>query len=167
MAAFAKIATLKMADGNTTYNNTALNAPERMLLRGLGRLVVRYAICDLNQQTYTFYNPTDEPNVPLGNYKSFAEGMVAQLHITGHIDELQNATSPENIRAELAEADGLYRYDYVGNVDADDVFYRLSVMPLEFHEDALCTYLVLVMDVTDTHRREMRTEQALKEGRAP
>lgn len=131
-------------------------------MRGLTHLVVRYAICDLEASTYSFY--VCEPNghdMALGVYDSFTAGMVDQLHIASELEGLTQAFEPANIREQLTINENLYRYDYAA--DGENLYYRLSVMPIEYENGTLVRYLVLVMDVTEAHRIDMRTKLALEE----
>lgn len=131
-------------------------------MRGLARLVVRYAICDLDKGTYAFYNcDKNDSDVALGTYPTFLDGMVDQLSISTHLEELAKATTPENIRIQLRANKNLFRYDYVAEDNC--VFYRLSITPIEYEGGVLKRCLILVMDVTEAHREEIRTQEALRD----
>lgn len=130
------------------------------LIRGLDRLVVRYVICDVKKDTYSFFVcGDDESYMTRGIYDRFIDGMQAELGLTERLEEFDAAMKPQTVVAQLKTWDGLYRYDYADA--AHNIYYRLSVMPIEFDEAELTKYLVLIMDVTQTHREEMLTKQAL------
>lgn len=132
------------------------------LIHALDRLIARYVICDVVKNEFAFYVcGSDDAYMARGIYPDFSVGMMTELGVSERLEELDAICSPANICEQLPLSDALFRYDYAD--EKTNNFYRMSIMPLEYEKEQLTKYLILVMDVTQTHVEEMRTRQALSD----
>ncbi len=130
------------------------------LLNGLLRLVDRYAVCDLAQDSYTFYKFDERLGYPAsGRLSELLATFEKRLRMVDDTSSISDALSPERLRRELKGPNDVYRFDY-GIVGAEQ-YLGMAVLPLEFNEDGVSKVLFVSQDVTQIVKEDFRARQAL------
>ncbi len=130
------------------------------LLNGLLRLVDRYAICDLAQNSYTFYKFDERLGYPAsGRLSELLATFETRLRMVDDSLSISEALCPERLRQELKSPTDIYRFDY-GIIGAEE-YLGMAVLPLEFDENGVSKVLFVSQDVTQIVKEDFRSRQAL------
>ena len=137
-----------------------------LLIKGTTKLVDRYAACDLEHNFYHFYSQSigDSAYAPTGAYSDFVAAMASRFKTVSNELTLEQAFSPENIRAKLKSPEDIYRFEYC-TLD-EKQFKSIAISPLSWNNGAeACVGAVLFMsqDTTEEKMVEIRSRKTLKE----
>ncbi len=107
------------------------------LFKGITRIVDRFAVCDLENDTYEYReHEFDEPLYPVsGRYQDFVETLSKRYIVTSDPDNVKigSQISPEHLREVLRSKTDVVRFEYAGR--AGDVYKVMSMMPVEWADD--------------------------------
>ena len=132
------------------------------LLSAIVRLVERYAVCDLENDTYEFYKVDRRMGYPAqGRYGDLLSTMDKHLSMKDDSLRVADALSPERLRRELQGENDIYRFDY--HVKGAEEYLGMAVLPLEFGACGVSRVLFVTQDVTQIVKAEIRSRQALSD----
>ena len=132
------------------------------LLGGLLRLVERYALCDLGNDTYEFYKFDQRSGYPAsGRYSALLATMDNRLSVVGETTSFSAALSPSRLRSEIQSEDDVYRFDYA--IRGSDQYLGMAVIPLDFTLQGVSRVLLVAQDITQAMKEDLRSRQALKD----
>ena len=130
------------------------------MIEGMTRLVDRYALCDIERNTYEFHQFDDRPGYPqTGLYTDLLAQMDkrhAPLEVEGTFAEI---LAPGRLRELVRPGGGAVRFNYAAS--DDDRFFEMAVSPMTFQDGRPVRVLLLVQDVTQNVQAEHRSRQAL------
>lgn len=135
-------------------------AKDRMI-EGMTRLVDRYALCDIEHNTYEFHRFDDRPGYPkAGLYTDLLRQMDERHKPLEEEGTFSDILSPSHIREFVHPDGGAVRFNYAPNDDGEH-FFEMAVSPTMFENGRLTHVLLLVQDVTQSVQAEHRSRQAL------
>ncbi len=107
------------------------------LFKGITRIVDRFAIYDLENDTYEYReHEFDEPIYPLkGRYRDFVETMSKRYIVTSDPDnaKIGSQISPEHLREVMRSETDVVRFEYAGREGG--VYKMMNVVPVEWTDD--------------------------------
>ncbi len=132
------------------------------LLSAIVRLIERYAVCDLENNSYEFYKFDRRMGYPAqGRYSDFLASLDKHLSMKDDSLSMADALSPQRLRRELQGEDDIYRFDY--RVKGAEEYLGMAVLPLEFGPNGVSRALFVTQDVTQIVKAEIRSRQALSD----
>ena len=134
----------------------------KQLVTGMVKLVDRFAVCDLECDSYEFYHlSTDITFAPRGKYHVLCESISKCYKLLTEELPFEQALSPEHLREVLHTENDTYRFEYC---TLDESCYKsMSVVPLEFRGDALTKVLFIAQDITREKKWEIESQTALRD----
>ena len=138
------------------------NASMEQLIQSVVRLVDRFAVCDLENDRYEFYNLKGQMIYkPLGVYHDLQMQILDKYKTQEPLEAMDILIAPENIRKNLKSENDIYKFEYCS---LDEKTYKIaSYIPLEWKNGKLVKVLMASMDVTQEKKAEIESRQALKE----
>lgn len=133
-----------------------------MVMKGMLRLIERYAICDLEEDTYKFYSNSKQvlPYAEEGSYRDLVDSLETEFKIFAKNLPIGQAFSSECLRSMLQTSEDVYRVEYC---TLDEQQFRIAAFtPLEWKEDKVATVLLMVQDNTQEKQMEIESRKALK-----
>lgn len=142
---------------------TRQNEAMDMLIQSTVKLVDRYAMCDLENDHYRFFNRKSDEMVyePEGNYYDFVSAMEKNFKLLASDISFGEAFSKQRIREMLKTPDDVYKFEYCSK--AEDKFKTLAICPLSWKDDQVARVLFISQDITQEKIVEMQSREALKE----
>lgn len=132
------------------------------LLRGMVRLVKRFAVCDLHNNSYTLHNLDGTHLLKTsGTYDEMIEDISGQFKMLTDKKSLPYMLSAEHLRSHLRTETDIYNFEYCSN--DEQLFKNMSAIPLEFADGELTRVLLIIQDVTQAKRNEREARAALKD----
>lgn len=132
------------------------------LLGGMVRLVKRFAVCDLQNETYTLHNLDGNELIRTsGTYDDMVAQFDSKFMALSESKPLTELLSRENLRENLASRDDIYNFEYCSKDES--LFKNMSAIPLEFTDGELSRVLLIIQDVTQAKRSEREARAALKD----
>ena len=146
---------------NTTILTEKYNALDK-LIQGMTRVVNRFAVCDLENNSYEWYEMEDNKLTSYtGLYSSMQQTIPTQFKMINDSDDIRQIFSPEYLQEHLTSESDICRFEYC-TLD-EKCFKNISIIPLEWKGTHLTKVLFIVMDVTQAKEREIKSRQALQE----
>lgn len=138
------------------------NKAQDQLLRGVVRLVDRFAMCNLQQDCYEFYNLQHEGIYePEGKYDDFIEHICENYKAVEETESLKKLFSTENLRKKILGPEDIYQFEYCS---IDEMEYKVaSFIPIEWEHGQIIKVLSISMDITEAKMMEKDSRKALKE----
>lgn len=132
------------------------------LLRGMVRIVKRFAVCDLEHDHYELHN-LDQNNLlkTSGRYEDLVAEISAKFKALDNSVLLSKVLSVSNIIENITNENDVYNIEYC-SVD-ETLFKNMAVIPLEFKNGVLARVLLIIQDVTQTKQMEREARHALQE----
>ena len=138
------------------------NANKEQLIQSMVRLVDRFAVCDLKNDRYRFYNLKGQMIYkPLGRYSEFQEQLLVNYKTMKPLEPMDMLLSPENICKNLAAENDIYKFEYCSQ--NEDVYKIASFIPLEWEAEKPVKVLWVSMDVSQEKKAEIESHKALKD----
>lgn len=138
------------------------NANKEQLIQSMVRLVDRFAVCDLKNDRYRFYNLKGQMIYkPLGRYSEFQEQLLVNYKTMKPLEPMDMLLSPENICKNLAGENDIYKFEYCSQ--NEDVYKIASFIPLEWEAEKPVKVLWVSMDVSQEKKAEIESHKALKD----
>ena len=135
-----------------------------LLLKGTSRLVDRIGICDLIQNTYTFYYylKNDDSNSVTGNFSNFTH-QVLEPKYKPLVEGLSWADifNISYLRNMLPKPDSIYRLEYA--TYDEKTFKSMAISPLTWKDGQLEQVLLFAQNTTKEKRLERASRKALQE----
>ena len=141
----------------------AKNKAMDMLIQGTVKLVDRYAMCDLEHNTYRFFNRNSDKMVypPTGNYDQFVEAIASKFKLLTDDISLRQVFAKEHIQEMLQTPDDIYKFEYC--TKGESQFKSIAICPLSWKGDKVGQVLFISQDITQEKIVEMQSREALKE----
>ncbi len=132
------------------------------LLRGMVRLVKRFAVCDLENDHYELHN-LDKNNLlkTSGRYEDLIAEVCSKFKALDDSVLLSKVLSVKNIIENITSENDVYNIEYC-SVD-ETLFKNMALIPLEFRNGVLTRVLIIIQDVTQTKQMERDARRALQE----
>ena len=138
------------------------NANKEQLIQSMVRLVDRFAVCDLKNDRYRFYNLKGQMIYkPLGRYSEFQEQLLVNYKTMKPLEPMDMLLSPENICKNLTGENDIYKFEYCSQ--NEDVYKIASFIPLEWEAEKPVKVLWVSMDVSQEKKAEIESHKALKD----
>lgn len=138
------------------------NANKEQLIQSMVRLVDRFAVCDLKNDRYRFYNLKGQMIYkPLGRYSEFQEQLLVNYKTMKPLEPMDMLLSPENICKNLTGENDIYKFEYCSR--NEDVYKIASFIPLEWEAEKPVKVLWVSMDVSQEKKAEIESHKALKD----
>ena len=138
------------------------NANKEQLIQSMVRLVDRFAVCDLKNDRYRFYNLKGQMIYkPLGRYSEFQEQLLVNYKTMKPLEPMDMLLSPENICKNLTGENDIYKFEYCSQ--NEDVYKLASFIPLEWEAEKPVKVLWVSMDVSQEKKAEIESHKALKD----
>lgn len=132
------------------------------LLRGMVRLVKRFAVCDLEHDHYELHN-LDKNNLlrTSGRYEDLIAEVATKFKALDDSVPLQQLLSVRNIISCVGSETDVYNVEYC-SID-ETLFKNMAFIPLEFRNGVLTRVLIIIQDVTQTKQMERDARHALQD----
>ena len=142
---------------------TEQNNAYDILINGTVKLVDRYAVCNLSDDTYKCYSRTamELPYNPEGSYSNLITAIARYFKLLDDDKNICQSFSPENLRQKICSPDTVYRIEYCSKDETQ--FKSLAISPLSWKNGELETVLMLAQDITQSKLMEIASRQALKD----
>ena len=138
------------------------NANKEQLIQSMVRLVDRFAVCDLKNDRYRFYNLKGQMIYkPLGRYSEFQEQLLVNYKTMKPLEPMDMLLSPENICKNLTGENDIYKFEYCSR--NEDVYKIASFIPLEWEAEKPVKVLWVSMDVSQEKKAEIESHKALED----
>ena len=138
------------------------NASKEQLIQSMVRLVDRFAVCDLKNDRYRFYNLKGQMIYkPLGKYSEFQEQLLVNYKTMKPLEPMDMLLSPENICKNLTGENDIYKFEYCSR--NEDVYKSASFIPLEWEAEKPVKVLWVSMDVSQEKKAEIESHKALED----
>lgn len=146
---------------NTTVLAEKYSALDK-LIQGMTKVVNRFAVCDLEHDSYEWHKMDDNKLISYkGAYSSLQKTVCTKFKLLSESEDIGYIFSPDNIRGHLTSESDIYRFEYC-TLD-EKYFKNMSIVPLEWKNTQLTKVLFIVMNVTQAKEREIQSRQALRE----
>lgn len=132
------------------------------LLSGMVRLVKRFAVCDLEHNSYTLHNLYGKELLKTtGTYDELMAEMDAKFKTLTDDNSMTGMMAVENLRSHLGSVTDIYNFEYCSR--DEKLFKNMSAIPLEFKDGRLTRVLLIIQDVTQAKNNEREARAALKD----
>ncbi len=132
------------------------------LLGGMVRLVKRFAVCDLENNSYTLHNLDGKELLKTsGTYDGMIADISSKFKALSDKMTLSELLSKENMVKHLTSETDLYNFEYCSN--DEKLFKNMSAIPLEFKDGQLTRVLIIIQDVTQVKTNEREARAALQD----
>lgn len=141
------------------------NEALHQLANGMMRMATRFAVCNIEKNTYDFYSlGHGEEYAPTGLYSEFLQEMNKKLKLLPDVDTIDHVMSPENLRRVLKTETDVLKFEY-SSIDGS-CYYNMSVIPTEWENEKLTKILMIGQDNTHLKKIEFEAQKALEEAYA-
>ncbi len=143
---------------------TRKNDEMDLMLKGTTRLVDRMAICNLDEDTYEFFNVNEQDTADewRGSYSCFVSSTDLKYKLLTEDELPSEALAAETVRRRLRCPEDMYKTEYC-TLD-ETVFKSLALIPLSWNERGeLERMLLIAQNITPEKNLEIRSRIALKE----
>ena len=138
------------------------NHMKDLLIQGTLKLVDHYALCDLANDRYNFYDMTPYEVYPRqGLYSNLVKRIGENFQLIAVGEDISEAFSPERIRAALQDPDDVYRFEYASKDEA--VSKSISITPVTWKNGQVEQVLFVSQDTTQEKQTERQARMALKD----
>lgn len=137
------------------------NAMEH-LVGSMIRVVDHFAVCDLENNKYEYYNINLNQKYPTaGKYSDFVKNVTSHLKLLENGKQLADLLSAENLRKKLTKEEDIYKFEYCSMDESE--FRIASFVPLEWKDGILSKVLWISIDITSEKKVEIESRKALKD----
>ena len=144
----------ELTEQNNTYD---------ILINGTVKLVDRYAVCNLLEDTYKCYSRSalDLPYNADGFYTNLVSIIAQYFKLLDDNKDISKIFAPENLRQQICTPDAIYRFEYCTKDETQ--FKSIAISPLSWKNGELETVLFLTQDITQSKLLEIASRRALKD----
>ena len=142
---------------------TRQNEAMDMLIQGTVKLVDRYAMCDLENDRYRFFNQNSDEIVykAEGTYGEFVSAIEKKFKLLTTDISVKEAFSKEHIREKLQTPEDVYKFEYCTKRESQ--FKTIAICPLSWKKNQVARVLFISQDITQEKMVEIQSREALKE----
>ena len=138
------------------------NEAQNQLIEGMVKLVSRFAVCNLEEDWYKFFNISSNIKyAPTGHYTELVKEIGEKFKPITESESIENIFSCETIRAELREKDDIYRFEYC--TKNENKYKSCAIIPLKWNEDKVEKVLLIAQDITQEKLLELDSKHALQD----
>ena len=132
------------------------------LINSMTRVVDHFAICDLQDNQYTYHNINIDSHYPKeGRYDELVDMVQAKFKLLDEAETLESAVQVSKIRENLTGSEDIYKFEYCDK--EEDIFRIASFVPLEWNGNILTKVLWISMDITQEKKIEIESRKALQD----
>ena len=132
------------------------------LIQGMMKIINRFAVCDLEQDSYEWHEVHgDQTSQLTGAYSSLQRTVAKHFKMLSEEENISAAFAPENLQKHLQTPADIYKFEYC-TLD-EKQFKNINIIPLDWNGSQLTKVLFIVIDVTQSKEREIQARQALKD----
>ncbi len=145
------------------YSLRAKNEEMDQVIQSLIRLVNRFVICNLDTDTYQYYEMEHAETIfeKNGGYTNWVSHM-AEYCIPQAADErLEDYLSVANLQSELKTTNDVIQFEY--SMPGENKYKRMIVLPHAWKDGRLTHVLLVARDITAEKEAEIKSRQALKD----
>ena len=128
------------------------------LMFGISRIVEKFAICDLEQKQFEYYELGSEQNAHLsGQYQELINSLAREqvVNLENQDRTIEQLLSIEHIQEELKSPKDVYSFEYMACTHQNkNTFKLVSLVPLEWSGEVLAKIMLIVQDVGKKHELE-------------
>lgn len=142
-----------------TRKNDAMD----LLLQGTMRLVNRFAMCNLEDDTYKFYSLHGKkpPYDAYGTYHDLIRRIASRYKVVAKDETIDKVISADHIRGMIRSMDDIYKLEYC--TEDEKHFKSMAFIPLSWKDGVLEKVLLIAQDTTQEKLAEIESRIALKE----
>ena len=142
-----------------TRKNDAMD----LLLQGTMRLVNRFAMCNLEDDTYKFYSLHGKkpPYDAYGTYHDLIRRIASRYKVVAKDETIDKVISADHIRGMIRSMDDIYKLEYC--TEDEKHFKSMAFIPLSWKDGVLEKVLLISQDTTQEKLAEIESRIALKE----
>ena len=142
---------------------TRQNEAMDMLIQGTVKLVDRYAMCDLENDRYRFFNQNSDEMVykAEGTYSEFVSAIEKKFKLLTTDISVKEAFSKEHIREMIQTPEDVYKFEYC--TKGESQFKTIAICPLSWEKNQVARVLFISQDITQEKMVEIQSREALKE----
>ncbi len=160
---FMRDITAQKTQEETHRELKARNSAMERLIEGVVKLVNRFAVCDLENNTYEFRSfAGDIPYPSVGRYDAHILRMAElfkPLAAPGTIAEL---LAPDHLQEKIAVSpDGVWRFEYC--TKDETIFKSMTIVPVDYRDGRLSQVLFISQDITEEKLRQRDSRRALED----
>lgn len=125
------------------------------LFDGMARIVDRFAVCDLKNNTYEYHERRGTPLYPeTGTYDHLIEMISKEYAVLtdGENAKITNMLSVEHVRTKIREKADTFKFEYCARDKS--VFQIMSVIPVEWENKVLTKIILVAQDMGQQHELE-------------
>lgn len=132
------------------------------LVHAMSQLIVRFAICDLKNDSYAFYDCGNGAQYETsGTYHGLLKAMDRRLKLLNEDRPISDEMNHNNLITRISSNNEIYKFDY--SEKDESTYYNMSIVPMEWENGELTKFVMLAQDITRMKRIELESQQALKE----
>lgn len=132
------------------------------LLSGMVKLVKRFAVCDLENNSFMLHNLDGNHLLKTsGTYEEMVADIDSKFKMLTEKKTIPDMLSRENLMNSLRDETDIYNFEYCSRDET--LFKNMSAIPLEFKNGELSRVLLIIQDVTQTKNNERQARAALKD----
>lgn len=132
------------------------------LLNGMVKLVKRFAVCDLENNSFMLHNLDGKHLLRTsGTYDEMVADIDSKFKTLSDKKTIPDMLSRENLMHYLRDETDIYNFEYCSKDES--LFKNMSAIPLEFKDGMLSRVLFIIQDVTQTKNNERQARAALKD----
>lgn len=125
------------------------------LFEGMARIVDRFAVCDLKNNTYEYHERRGTPLYPeTGAYDHLIEMISKQYAVLtdGENAKITNMLSIDHVRSKIQKKTDAFKFEYCARDKS--VFQIMSVIPVEWEKNVLTKVILITQDMGQQHELE-------------
>ena len=134
-----------------------------LLLQGTLKLIDCYAVCDLVEDTYDFYNMKSEAYYPpKGMYHDFVRAAGENFcTLEGSDSSFEDMIAPAHLWERLLHPESVFRFEY--REKNAERYKTISISPIQWEHGRAKKILLISQDTTQEKLSEIRTRDALRD----
>ena len=134
-----------------------------LLLQGTMKLIDCYAVCDLVEDTYDFYNMKSEAYYPpKGMYHDFVSAAGENFcTLEGSDSSFEDMIAPAHLWERLLHPESVFRFEY--REKNAERYKTISISPIQWEHGRAKKILLISQDTTQEKLSEIRTRDALRD----
>ena len=127
------------------------------------RLVNRFAMCNLEDDTYKFYSLHGKkpPYDAYGTYHDLIRRIASRYKVVAKDETIDKVISADHIRGMIRSMDDIYKLEYC--TEDEKNFKSMAFIPLSWKDGVLEKVLLISQDTTQEKLAEIESRVALKE----
>ena len=136
------------------------------LIQGTIKLVDRFAMCNIKEDTYKVYSILPGENVHgyVGNYRDYVEDISSTYKVVSEKQSMKSILSEENLNEIFQNVGSNYIYKFEYCTLDEKIFKNMAVIPISKTESGkIESIMLIVQDITQEKQMEIASRKALKD----